>query len=185
MGFDEFRGFWGTGLEMCGTFLSFFFFLLLTTSIHDHFNGYRTISYTSFLFGCSIVCTDGLATPIGTVGTYFAKPLDDKFGPNLVNVLPGYFEQHPNFTDIPLCPKIQNISSTILSDEEKFIACKTRPRQLPKLLDLDLLDNVIDQISNHDYDKGPFLQYFSTANVHQPIAYPKKYDMNDFDSTSK
>ena len=66
----------------------------------------------------------------------------------------------------------------MLTTEEKFIACKTRPRKLPKLLDLDLLDKVTDQISNHDYNKGPFLQYFCTAMLHQPIAYPKEYDIN-------
>jgi Sulfatase len=125
--------------------------------------------------------SDGLATPIGTVGTYFAKPFDKKFGPNLINVLPGYFEQHPDFDDVKWCPYIQSVPDDVLSPQEKFIACKTRPRTLPKLLDLDLLDNVVEQITTHNYTKGPILQYFCTAMLHQPIAYPKEYDINASD----
>jgi Sulfatase len=115
------------------------------------------------------------------VGTYFAKPFDDKFGPNLVNALPGYFEQSPEFEDVDWCPYIQSVSDDILSPQEKFVACKTRPRTLPKLLDLDLLDKVVEQITTHNYTNGPMLQYFCTAMLHQPIAYPKKYDISAAD----
>ena len=124
---------------------------------------------------------DGLATPIGTVGTSFALPLDKEFGPYMITALPGYFEQHPDFPDVDWCPFIQNVSADILTPEEKFIACKTRPRTLPKLLDLDLLDNVVEQITTHDYTKGPTLQYFSTALLHQPISYPNEYDVKASD----
>jgi Sulfatase len=121
---------------------------------------------------------DGVAPAFGTVSTYFAKPFDKKFGPNLINALPGYFEQHPDFEDVDWCPYIQSVSDDILSPQEKFIACKTRPRTLPKLLDLDLLDKVVEQITTHNYTKGPMLQYFCTAMLHQPITYPKEYDIN-------
>jgi hypothetical protein len=121
---------------------------------------------------------DGLATPIGTVSTYFAKPFDGEFGPNLINALPGYFEQSPDIPDTDWCPYIKSIPDDTLTPEEKFIACKTRPRKLPKLLDLDLLDKVVEHITTHDYSKGPILQHFSTSLIHQPIAYPKEYDIN-------
>jgi hypothetical protein len=116
------------------------------------------------------------------VGTSYAFPFSDDFGPNLVNVLPGYFEQHPNFPDVDWCPYIKTLSDDLLSPEEKFIACKTRPRKLPKLLDLDLLDKVVAQITTHNYTIGPMLQYFSTALLHQPISYPKKYDVDAADT---
>jgi Sulfatase len=104
--------------------------------------------------------------------------LDKNFGPYLTNALPGYFEQHPDFPDVDWCPYIQSVSDDVLTTEEKFIACKTRPRTLPKLLDLDLLDKVVDQITSHNYTKGPILQYFSSALLHTPISYPKEYDIN-------
>jgi Sulfatase len=128
---------------------------------------------------------DGLATPIGTVGTSFALPFDREFGPYMISAVPGYFEQHPDFPDVDWCPFIQSVSDDILTSEEKFIACKTRPRTLPKLLDLDLLDKVVEQITTHDYTKGPILQYFSTALLHQPISYPKEYDVNASDTLPK
>ena len=103
----------------------------------------------------------------------------------MINALPGYFEQHPDFPDVDWCPFIQNVSEDVLTSEEKFIACKTRPRKLPKLLDLDLLDNVVDQITTHDYTKGPILQYFSTALIHTPVTYPKEYDVNASDRLPK
>ena len=99
----------------------------------------------------------------------------------MISALPGYFEQHPDFPDVDWCPYIQSVSDDILTPEEKFIACKTRPRTLPKLLDLDLLDNVVEQITTHNYSEGPILQYFSTALLHQPISYPKEYDINASD----
>jgi Sulfatase len=95
--------------------------------------------------------------------------------------LPGYFEQHPEFEDVEWCPYIQSVPDDVLTPQEKFVACKTRPRTLPKLLDLDLLDKVVEQITTHNYTKGPMLQYFCTAMLHQPIAYPKKYDVNASD----
>jgi hypothetical protein len=116
------------------------------------------------------------------VGTYVAKPFDSEFGPNLINALPGYFEQHPDFDDVEWCPYIQSVPDDVLSPEEKFIACKTRPRTLSKLLDLDLLDKVVEQISTHNYTEGPMLQYFCTAMLHTPIAYPKEYDRNASDT---
>jgi Sulfatase len=103
----------------------------------------------------------------------------------MINALPGYFEQHPDFPDVDWCPFIQSVSDDVLTSEEKFIACKTRPRKLPKLLDLDLLDNVVDQITTHDYAKGPILQYFSTALIHTPVTYPKEYDVNASDRLPK
>jgi Sulfatase len=135
--------------------------------------GRLTFCYAALLF-----LLDGLVPPFGIVATYFPKPLDNAFGPKLVNALPGYWEQHPDFADTDWCPYITNLSDDILTPEEKFIACKTRPRKLPKLLDLDLLDNVVDQIKTHDYSEGPILQYFATAMLHQPITYPKEYDVN-------
>jgi Sulfatase len=126
----------------------------------------------------SIILSDGVVPPFGIVATYFPKPLDFEFGPKLVNALPGYWEQHPDFADTDWCPYITSLSDDMLTPEEKFIACKTRPRTLPKLLDLDVLDNVVDQIKTHDYNVGPMFQYFATAMVHQPITYPKEYDVN-------
>ena len=78
------------------------------------------------------------------------------------------------------CEGLRNIVDGRLTEEEKSIACKTRPRTPPKHIDLDLLDNVRDQIANHNYDTGSLLQFFSTAMMHLPIAYPKEYN-NDPD----
>jgi len=142
MGFDEFRGFWGTGLETC----------------------------------------DGVVPFGGAISTYFNPPLKHDFGPQLLNALPGYWEQNPEFEDTNWCPYIKSLSDDRLSLEEKSIACKTRPRTLPKILDLDLLDNVVDQITTHNYTEGPILQVFATAMLHQPIAYPKEYDVKAADS---
>ena len=104
--------------------------------------------------------------------------MDRAFGPDLLNALPGYFEQSPDFNDTDWCPYIKSVSNEMLTPDEKFIACKTRPRKLPKLLDLDVLDKVVDQITTHNYSEGPILQYFCTAMVHQPQTYPKEYDVN-------
>lgn len=66
-----------------------------------------------------------------------------------------------------------------MTTEEKTIACKTRPRVPAQHIDLEHLDKVKEQISNHDYAEGPLLQIFSTAMMHQPIAYPKQYDIRN------
>ena len=94
----------------------------------------------------------------------------------MLSALPGYWEQHPDMDDAPWCDGIKRINDGRLTDEEKFIACKTKPRTPPKHVDLDLLDKVRDQILQHDYDKGSMLQIYSTAMMHLPIAYPKQYD---------
>jgi hypothetical protein len=76
---------------------------------------------------------------------------------------------------------VQSLSDEFLTPEEKTIACKTRPRVPPKHIDLDTLDKVREQILSHDYEEGPILQVFATASLHQPISYPKEYDVRNKD----
>mmetsp|Transcript_10580 Transcript_10580/g.16141 ORF Transcript_10580/g.16141 Transcript_10580/m.16141 type:complete len:640 (+) Transcript_10580:180-2099(+) len=68
-----------------------------------------------------------------------------------------------------------------MTPQEKFIACKTRPRTSPKHIDLDLVDKATHQIRTHDYNKGSFFQFFATAAMHTPMAYPKSYNEQDSD----
>jgi arylsulfatase A-like enzyme len=103
-------------------------------------------------------------------------PTSDDYGPVFVTALPGYWEQFPEMPDTDWCESIRNINDGRLTEEEKFIACKTRPRTPPKHVDLDLLDMAKEQIASHDYEKGPLLQIHATAMMHLPLAYPKEYD---------
>lgn len=94
-----------------------------------------------------------------------------------MNTLPGFFEQSFDFEDNNWCPYFQSLADDILTTQEKTIACKTRPRVPAQHIDLEHLDKVREQISNHDYSEGPLLQIFATAMMHQPISYPKEYDV--------
>lgn len=78
--------------------------------------------------------------------------------------------------DTDWCEGIQAINDGRLTEEEKFIACKTKPRTPPKHVDLDLLDKVREQVVNHNYDEGSLLQVYATAMMHLPLAYPKEYN---------
>lgn len=98
----------------------------------------------------------------------------------MVNTLPGYWEQDPSAFASDMCPYFQSVSNDFLSAEEKAIACKTSPRKPPKIIDLDLLDKVIEQIKTHDFENsGPMLQVFSTMMLHLPMAYPAGYNEAD------
>ena len=90
--------------------------------------------------------------------------------------MPGYWEQSPDFTDNQWCDHMRSLSDDVLTPEEKFLSCKTRPRSVTKHIDLDLVDNVVAQIRDHDFDKGPMFQFISTAMMHLPLSYPKEYD---------
>lgn len=92
----------------------------------------------------------------------------------MYSAMPGYWEQNPDFPDAAWCSRIETQKN--LTTEEKFIACKTQPRFPPKIVDRDLLDNVVSQIKKHDYEEGPILQVFATQSVHIPMQYPKEYD---------
>ena len=124
-----------------------------------------------------MVPAGGAAVPFKTT------PGSNDYGPLMLSALPGYWEQNPNMTDTDWCEGIKNINDGRLTDEEKFIACKTRPRTPPKHIDLDVLDKVREQLANHNYVEGSMLQVYSTAMMHLPIAYPKEYN-NDPDLPS-
>jgi Sulfatase len=95
----------------------------------------------------------------------------------MVNALGGYWEQSANAPDSKMCSYFRSLSDDILTPMEKTLACKTYPRTPPKLIDLDLLDHVVEQIETHDYQrKGPLLQVFSTMMLHLPMAYPAEYN---------
>lgn len=102
------------------------------------------------------------------------KP-QEKFGSNLYSALPGYWEQNVAFQDAPWCDHLATHEN--LTDWEALIGCKTQPRTTTKHVDLDLLDKVTEQILQHDYDEGPFLQFFATQSMHIPMQYPQEYDL--------
>jgi Sulfatase len=131
---------------------------------YDYFVGF---------WGDSIDSCDG-HVPLTSVPPYATGPHDQKYGPLLMSVLPGYWEQSADLPDSDWCPYLQGQAG--LSDEEKQVACKSQPRTPPKIIDLDLLDSVVTQIRTHDYDAGPMLQFFATQTMHTPIQYPRKYD---------
>jgi Sulfatase len=111
------------------------------------------------------------------VAPFLPRPFEKNLGPLMVNALPGYWEQDPKAPDSKMCSYFQSLSDDILTPLEKSLACKTYPRTPPKLIDLDLLDQVVEQIETHDYErKGPLLQVFSTMMLHLPMAYPAEYN---------
>mmetsp|Transcript_13040 Transcript_13040/g.28578 ORF Transcript_13040/g.28578 Transcript_13040/m.28578 type:complete len:795 (-) Transcript_13040:62-2446(-) len=112
-----------------------------------------------------------LATPV------FVSSQKNESGATLLQALPGYWEQSPEFDDNALCDYFKS-QTPLLSPDEIFLACKTRPRQFSKLMDSDMLDHVVDNIQNHDYDTGPLFQLHSTQLMHTPMQYPKEYDDN-------
>lgn len=133
-------------------------------------------------WGDSMESCDGQITPF----TFPAIPVSligggtgEHFGGNLQHVLPGYFTQNPYQPNATWCKHINSFPDDVLSPKEKFVACKTIPRDLPKIVDLDLLDGVIDNIRGHNYEKGPLLQIFATQMMHTPMQYPKHYDNNN------
>lgn len=102
---------------------------------------------------------------------------DPNVGAWLQNALPGYWEQDPSHPDSNMCGYFESLAHNgILTEQEASVGCKSTPRGLPKLMDLDLLDGVISNIETHDYEEGPFLQVFATQMMHLPMNYPKKYD---------
>jgi arylsulfatase B/arylsulfatase I/J len=103
----------------------------------------------------------------------------DTFGPTLATTLGAYWEQSPDLPDTEWCGFMKNLTDDKLTPEEKFLACKTRPRIPPKHIDLDLVDSFREEVISHDYEKGPFLQFVSTAMMHTPLAYPEEYDLNN------
>ena len=133
---------------------------------------------TRGFWGDSIENCDGWTTLFASP-PYRVIPFTEKFGGVLSHVMPGYFDQSPNLEDANWCPYIQAIDRITLSDEEKFIACKTQPRKPPKIMDEDLLDNVKRQIKEHDYDTGSMVQVFATQTTHTPMQYPQRYAEED------
>ena len=134
---------------------------------------------TKYSFFCFLPnrLTDGLHPSVGVIAPFRPLPFDPKFGPLMINALPGYWEQDPTGPDSKMCPYFQSVSDELLTAEEKAIACKTQPRTPPKIIDLDLLDKVIEQIKTHDFENtGPLLQVFSTMMLHLPMAYPAEYN---------
>ena len=157
MDYDFTRGFWGDSMESCGK-----------DKYGITFFGSWRSSHVC-LFG--LVLVDAQVTPF----TFPAIPVSlirggtgDNFGGNLQHVLPGYFTQNPNQPNTTWCDRINSYPDDDLSPAEKFVACKTMPRELPKSVDLDLLDGVIDNIRSHNYEKGPLLQVFATQMMHTP-----------------
>jgi Sulfatase len=134
---------------------------------------------TKYSFFCFLPnrLTDGLHPSVGVIAPFRPLPFDPKVGPLMINALPGYWEQDPTGPDSKMCPYFQSVSDELLTAEEKAIACKTQPRTPPKIIDLDLLDKVIEQIKTHDFENtGPLLQVFSTMMLHLPMAYPAEYN---------
>lgn len=124
----------------------------------------------SFCVVDGLVPAGGAALPVKTV------PTSKDYGAVMVSALPGYWEQDPSMNDTDWCNGIRNITDGRLTDKEKFIACKTKPRTPHKHVDLDLLDNVQEQVANHNYSNGSLLLVYSTAMMHLPLAYPKEYN---------
>jgi hypothetical protein len=133
---------------------------------------YRTL----FSHADIVLLLDGFVPVTATIPYVDLDVLKDNFGPVVSNTLPGYWEQSPNLSDTSWCGYMQSLPDELLSVEEKFLACKTKPRTPPKHIDLDLMDSVKEQIRGHDYEKGPILEFISTAMMHLPLAYPKEYD---------
>lgn len=122
-------------------------------------------------------CSDGVVPSVSVVAPFKAFPFQPNIGPLMIQALPGYWEQKPDGPDSDMCPYIKSIPAEKLTTAEKEIACKTIPRTPPKIVDLDLLDKVVDQIKTHDYENtGPFVQVFSTVMLHLPMAYPAEYN---------
>jgi arylsulfatase A-like enzyme len=124
---------------------------------------------------------DGLVPSLATIAAYRPLPFDRDIGPLLINTLPGYWSQNPDAPDSEMCPYFQSIPDDTLSAEEKAVACKTFQRTPPKIIDLDLLDDVVERIESHDYKtNGPILQVFATLMMHEPMAYPAKYNEPEY-----
>ena len=120
---------------------------------------------------------DGLITAL-TVPPHTIAPFSDENGAVLQSQLPGYWEQNPFLRDNEWCDYFRSFPDDWLSEEEKFVACKTTPRTPPKHIDEDLLDDVMTHFRTHDYSKGPLLQVFATQMLHTPLEYPAQYDKN-------
>lgn len=107
-------------------------------------------------------------------------PTDPKRAPLFVQTLPGYWEQQPGGPDNQWCGYFrEQVALGTLTEEEAQLGCKTQPRKLEKLLDVEILEDVIANIENHNYEEGPLFQVHAPQLIHTPMNYPKEFDYNN------
>ena len=89
--------------------------------------------------------------------------------------VPGYWEQSRSSANNVMCPFLQG-ETDLLTNEEIDIACRSTPRTPPKLIDLDLMEQSVAAIRDHNYENGPLFHMHAPQLMHLPIQYPKAYD---------
>ena len=83
-------------------------------------------------------------------------------GTQFFRAIKNYWTQSRFNIDSEVCSLIRNISSDTLTDAEKDIACKTKVRDPPQLIDLDLVEYTKSTIQKHNYKEGPLFHMHST-----------------------